>query len=128
MSDNKPDKNDLNHAVTILKKAYESFNLRDIDSTLAAMHSNVEWANGMEGGIERGRNAIRNYWERQWELVNPHVEPLSFSKDEDGRINVTVHQVVHDLEGNLLIDETVHHIYRIEDGLVSSMEIKKAVS
>ncbi len=92
------------------------------------MHSQVEWANGMEGGVEHGHNAVRNYWKRQWELINPHVEPLKFRKDEDGRINVTVHQVVHDLKGNLLIDETVHHIYRIEDGLVSSMEIKKAVS
>ncbi len=96
MSQDKVEDTNPHQATTILKKAYESFNLRDIDSTLAAMHSNVEWANGMEGGIERGRNAIRNYWERQWELVNPHVEPLSFSKDEDGRINVTVHQVVHD--------------------------------
>ena len=125
MTENKIQSDDLRYAETILKKAYNSFNLRDIDSTLAVMHSDVEWANGMEGGIEQGHNAVRSYWTRQWTLINPHVEPLKFDKDKDGRINVTVHQVVHDLTGKLLVDEAVHHIYKIEDGLVRSMEIKK---
>ncbi len=46
--------------------------------------------------------------------------------EEDGRINVTVHQVVYDMEGKLLIDQMIHHIYSIEDGLVRTMEIKNA--
>ena len=125
MTKNKGQSDDLRYAERILKKAYDTFNLRDIDSTLAVMHSDVEWPNGMEGGIEQGHNAVRSYWTRQWTLINPHVEPLKFGKDKDGRINVTVRQVVHDLTGKLLVDETVHHIYKIEDGLVRSMEIKK---
>lgn len=118
---------DPQYAEVILKKAYSSFNQRDIDSTLAVMHSDVIWANGMEGGFEHGHNAVRNYWTKQWTIINPHVEPLRFNKEKDGRINVTVHQVVHDLTGKLLADETVHHIYKIEDGLVRSMEIKKPI-
>ena len=125
MTENKIQSDDLRYAEMMLKKAYNTFNLRDIDSTLAAMHLDVEWPNGMEGGIEHGHNAVRNYWKRQWALINPHVEPLQFNQDESGRINVTVHQVVLDLTGKLLVDETVHHIYKIEDGLVRSMEIKK---
>ncbi len=127
MTENKIRNDDLLYTETMLRKAYNSFNLRDIDSTLTTMHADVEWAKGMEGGIEHGHNAVRNYWKRQWALINPHVEPLKFDKEKDGRINVTVHQVVHDLTGKLLLDETVHHIYKIEDGLVRSMEIKKAV-
>ena len=34
----------------LLKAAYAAFNRRDIDAALAAMHPEVEWANGMEGG------------------------------------------------------------------------------
>ena len=34
--------------------AYAAFNRRDIDGALAAMHPDVEWENGMEGGFVRG--------------------------------------------------------------------------
>jgi hypothetical protein len=63
----------------------------------------------MEGGIEHGHEAVRSYWIRQWKVLDPHVEPIQF-KEEDGRINVTVHQVVHDIDGKLLIDQIIHHI------------------
>jgi hypothetical protein len=38
---------------------------------------------------------------------------------------VEVHQVVRDLVGKVQVDQTVQHVYRIENGLVRSMEIKK---
>ena len=31
--------------------AYAAFNQRDIDRALSAMHADVEWENGMEGGF-----------------------------------------------------------------------------
>jgi len=111
---------------TILKRTYKHFNDRDIDATLAVMHPDVDWPNGMEGGIEHGHEAVRNYWTRQWKILDPHVEPIHFDEEADGRINVTVHQVVHDVEGKLLIDQIIHHVYTFEDDLVKSMEIKKA--
>jgi hypothetical protein len=110
--------------VTLLRQTYREFNNRDIDATLSAMHSEVDWPNGMEGGIEHGREAVRNYWTRQWKIFDPHVEPIHFVRQKDGRINVTVHQVVHDMDGKLLVDQLIHHIYSIEDGLIKSMEIK----
>jgi hypothetical protein len=36
---------------------------------------------------------------------------------------VEVHQVVRDLDGNLLSDSTVQHVYSFRDGLVERMEI-----
>jgi len=49
-----------------LRQAYEAFNDRDIDGALALMHPDVDWPNGMEGGRERGRLAVRAYWMRQF--------------------------------------------------------------
>jgi|SRR5687767_9189407 len=109
---------------TLLQSAYNSFNKRDIDAALANMHADVEWPNGMEGGIEYGHEAVRKYWTRQWTIIDPHVDPINFAKEEDGRINVTVHQVVHDKEGKLLIDQIVYHLYTIENDLIRTMEIK----
>lgn len=109
----------------ILKQTYQYFNERDIDATLTMMHPGVDWPNGIEGGIEHGHEAIRNYWTRQWKILAPHVEPIQYNKEDDGRINVTVHQAVHDIEGNLLVDQIIHHVYTFEDGLIKAMEIQK---
>jgi hypothetical protein len=34
----------------------------------------------MEGGYVHGREGVREYWTRQWAIVGPHVEPLSFDR------------------------------------------------
>lgn len=112
---------------TILRQTYQHFNNRNIDATLAMMHRDVDWPNGMEGGIEHGHEAVRKYWTRQWMILDPHVEPVQFRKKKDGRIDLTVHQVVHDVEGNLLIDQIIHHVYTFEDGLIKTMEIQKPI-
>lgn len=106
----------------LLKAAYQNFNLREIDLVLASFHPNVEWANGMEGGHVHGREAVRGYWTRQWETLDPHVEPLSMKREEAG-IDVKVHQIVRDKAGKVLIDTEVHHFYQFKEGLISRMDI-----
>jgi predicted N-acetyltransferase YhbS len=109
----------------LLERTYQAFNARDIDRALATMHPDVDWPNGMEGGRVHGRAAVREYWTRQWRSIDPHVEPVRFAADEGGRTVVDVRQVVRDRAGTLVADEMVQHVYRVEDGLVRSMEIRK---
>ncbi|MGH9605170.1 MAG: nuclear transport factor 2 family protein [Terracidiphilus sp.] len=108
----------------LLTGAYRDFNARRIDAVLARMHPDVEWANGMEGGHVYGIDSVRAYWTRQWTTIDPHVEPMRIELDADGRFVVEVHQVVRDLDGNLLLDTIVHHAYRIRDGLIERMDIE----
>jgi hypothetical protein len=108
----------------ILIAAYTDFNARRIDAVLARMHPAVEWANGMEGGHLHGKDAVRAYWTRQWGTLDPHVDPLRIEPDNQGRFIVEVHQVVRDLEGNVIVDTIVHHAYRIRDGLIERMDIE----
>jgi ketosteroid isomerase-like protein len=108
----------------LLTTAYTAFNARDIDTALTTMHPDVEWPNGWEGGLVTGHQGVRDYWTRQWAAINPRVDPLEFATDESGRTVVTVHAVVRDLHGNIMSDGTVEHVYRIEDGLIRSMEIR----
>jgi hypothetical protein len=107
----------------VLRKAYSNFNARNIDEVLSLMQADVEWANGMEGGHVFGREAVRAYWTHQWNVVDPHVEPLAIDRDDSGREIVTVHQVVRDLTGEILMDRTVWHAYRMRDGLIQRMDI-----
>ena len=109
----------------LLTRTYRAFNARDIDAVLAVMHPEVDWPNGMEGGRVRGHAAVREYWTRQWAMIDPLVEPRGFGGDETGRIVVDVHQVVRDLAGKVLAEQRVQHVYLIEQGLVRSMEIRK---
>ena len=110
-------------ATDLLKRLYDRFNVRDIDAVLATLHRDVMWANGMEGGHVHGHDGVRSYWTRQWAVIDPHVEPTGFSVSPDGTFNVRVHQTVRDLDGKLKSDQTVGHIFRIEDGLISRFDI-----
>lgn len=112
--------------IEIVKHLYDRFNARDMETVLAALNENVVWANGMEGGHVHGRDGVRSYWTRQWAMVDPHVEPVGFSNGPEGEIVVEVHQVVRDLQGNLLVDQMVGHIFRLEDGLVRRFDIRDA--
>jgi len=110
----------------LLERTYAAFNARDVDGALAAMHPDVDWPNGMEGGRVHGHRAVREYWTRQWGLIDPRVEPRGFATEADGRVAVDVRQVVRDRAGALLKDEMVQHVYRLEGGLVRAMEIRPA--
>src|SRR5215813_10222417 len=93
-------------------KTYAAFNARDIDAVLAVMHPDVDWPNGWEGGRVIGHDEVRKYWTRQWKMIDPTVTPERFVMESDGHIAVHVHQVVRDLEGNIISDEMVDHVYR----------------
>jgi ketosteroid isomerase-like protein len=116
--------------IDVLKHIYERFNARDIDGVLAFLAEDVAWANGMEGGHVFGREAVRQYWTRQWAMISPHVEPVSFTEAGDGSIVAEVRQTVRDLEGKPLAgqthglrDKTVGHVFRLRDGKVARFDI-----
>jgi len=115
----------MSEDVELLRNLYAAFNRRDIETVLAKLAPDVDWPNGMEGGREYGRASVRNYWGRQFGIVQSHVEPVNCRTEEDGRICVDVHQVVRDLSGKLLADQMVQHVYTLRDGLITHMEIRK---
>lgn len=107
-----------------LRSLYASFNARDADAVLARLAADVDWPNAWEGGRLRGREQVGDYWRRQWAAIDGTVEPTGFETMDDGRIAVSVHQVVRDLDGNLISEGEVRHVYTFRDGLVASMEVE----
>jgi hypothetical protein len=108
-----------------LAALYRAFNARDVETVLAALHPDVDWPNGMEGGRVRGHEAVRGYWTRQWTMIDSSVEPLGIEVDDNGRVVVDVHQVVRDCAGTVLSDQRVQHVYELRDALIVRMEIRK---
>jgi ketosteroid isomerase-like protein len=114
----------MSREVEVLKLLYDRFNAREMETVLTAMHEDVIWANGMEGGHVHGRDGVRSYWTRQWAMIDPHVEPVEFSVGSQGKVVVEVHQIVRNLQGNVLSDQMVGHVFWIENGLVKRFDIR----
>ena len=110
----------------LLTQLYADFNARNTAAVLAHMTEDVDWPASTEGsGYVTGPAAVGAYWARQWTTLDPHVEPQAFTQDNTGRTIVTVHQVVHDTQGALLVDQVLHRIYTLNhEGLVSRMDIE----
>ncbi len=108
----------------IIEQAYTAFNSRNIPGVLKLMHPEVHWPKAFEGTYVSGHEDVRNYWQKQWTEIDPHVEPVGYSMSADGSFAVEVHQVVKDLEGNILADGHVKHVYKFEDGLIREMNVE----
>lgn len=113
----------MNSNEEFLRNLYAAFNRREIETIISTMRSDVKWANGLEGGFVYGRDAVREYWIEQFKTIQPELEPFKFETDENNRAVVTVHQIVKDLQGNVLAEATVRQIFTIENGLISLYEI-----
>jgi hypothetical protein len=107
----------------LIVRAYAAFNRRDVDGALAVMSENVDWPKASEGGRVIGKAEIRAYWTRQWAEFDPNVEPLEMTHLEAGRTEVRVHQVVRNLNGEVISDQTLLHVFTIADGLIERMDI-----
>jgi SnoaL-like domain len=88
------------------------FNARDMEAALATMYRDVVWANGLEGGHVYGHDSVRDYWTRQWAMMDSRAEPTGFSIGEDGTAYVEIHLTARDLNGNPLFDEKAGHVSR----------------
>ena len=107
----------------VIQQAYSAFNRRDIDGALALMTEDVSWPKASEGGRVVGKEEIRAYWTRQWGEFDGHVEPLAITEEGGRRIRVRVHQIVRNLEGNVLSDSEVLHIFTVNSGLIAAMDL-----
>ncbi|MCV9944463.1 nuclear transport factor 2 family protein [Rhizobium sp. BT-175] len=115
----------------MIKRIYASFNARDIDAVLAVLSDDGPTA--WMAATFHGRQAVRDYWTRQWAVISPHVEPVTFEETPDGAIAVEVIQSVFDLDGRPLEgqshglkDKTVTHIFRMEGDKIVRFDIRDA--
>jgi hypothetical protein len=108
---------------TLIEQAYSAFNNRNIDGALELMTEDVSWPKASEGGRVVGKEEIRAYWTRQWGEFDPHVEPLAITEGDDGKVRVRVHQLVRSLQGDVLSDSEVLHVFTMNSGLIAAMDL-----
>ena len=108
----------------LLRSMYDAFNARDVDACLAAMTPDVDWANGWEGGRVVGRDAVRDYWRRQWAEIDSTAQPTAITERPDGTVAVAVHLGVRDKAGTVLTASEGLHVYEFRGELVARMTIE----
>jgi hypothetical protein len=113
----------MTNTKTLIEQAYAAFNKRDIDGALALMTEDVTWPKASEGGRAVGKEEIRAYWIRQWGEFDPHVEPLAITEENGGKVRVRVHQLVKSLQGDVLSDSEVFHVFTMDAGLIAAMDL-----
>lgn len=106
-----------------IRDLYDAFNRRDSMFVTERMAANVSWPRAFKGGVVEGPEAVSSYWREQWQEIDPHVEPVKIAQRDDGRVDVEVHQVVKNLDGDVIADTVVHHLYSFEDHAIARMEI-----
>ena len=107
----------------IIEQAYSAFNRRDINGALALMTEGVSWPKASEGGRVVGQAEVRAYWTRQWREFDGHVEPIEITEDGGGKVLVRVHQLVKNLQGDVLWDGEVLHVFTMNNGLIAAMDL-----
>jgi hypothetical protein len=110
----------------LIRGLYSAFNDRDIDVLVAQMTEDVDWPNAWEGGRVHGHDGVRDYWTRQWAAIDPTVEPGAVTARPDGNVAVDVRQVVRSLDGTLLGEGDVVHVYRFRGALIARMDVEDA--
>ena len=110
---------------SLIRQAYAGFNARDIPRVLATLHPQVRWSKAWEGDYATGHDEVSAYWQRQWQELDPHVEPTRIIERADGRLEVTVQQLVKDRQGTILFEGQVKHLYTLQEGLVQQMDIEQ---
>ena len=113
----------MRDARTTIEQAYSAFNVRGIEGALAVMTEDVIWPKASEGGKVVGKEEIRGYWTRQWGEFDPVVTPLDMSEEDGGKIRVRVRQLVRSLQGDVLSDSEVFHVFTVKDDLIAGMEL-----
>jgi hypothetical protein len=107
----------------LLRRAYVAFNAKDIDALLADMTDDVDWPNMLEGTRIVGHDAVRAYWLGQFAATDPQLEITGVRTEDDATV-LSVHQTLSDLDGNVLREGDVEHVYRFRDGKVVRMDVR----
>jgi hypothetical protein len=102
---------------------YDAFNARDVERVTAHFAPDVDWPDAWHGGRVLGIDAVRAYWQAQWEVIDPEVQPRRVRELPDGRVEVLVEQVVRDRDGDLLSRAVVLHTYTFTGPLIRRMDV-----
>jgi ketosteroid isomerase-like protein len=107
----------------MLEDVYRALNRRDLDAFLAHVAPGVEWPDETTGGRLHGRDAVRAYLQKQWKEIDAKVEPMRINLTPDGSAHVLVDRLVRALDGEILQNLRVEHVFEFDGAFISRMTV-----
>lgn len=107
----------------VLERFYRAFNERDLDAMLEHLAPGVEMPDMLTGGGTHGRDELRDYWRKQWLTIDPIVEPVRINIGKDGRARVLVDQLIRALDGEVLQNRRVEHLFDFDGPFISRLVV-----
>jgi hypothetical protein len=109
----------------IVRRAYEAYNDRQIDTGVALMDAEVDWPNVAEGGFIHGREQVRQHWIEQFRRADPRVEVDEIRQKRDGQVEVRVRQTLRGRDGQDLPGERAIHVVTMAGDRIRRMEVRR---
>ena len=106
-----------------LARVYEAFNHRDLSALAPLLHPDAEWPDGLEGGTVRGRQAVLDYFARQFATMDPDARLIRVRDEPPARLVADVQYAVKNLQGQLWSDTRAILAYDFRDGLLAGLEV-----
>lgn len=114
--------------VSLIRLAVERFNTRDIDGLAALLHPMAEWPDLMDDKLIWGREAVRDYWERQLAVVSPLVVQHDFVPVGDDLVVASTQRVLdRDTGDDLMPASEIVQRFSFSDGLISRLRMFASV-
>ena len=116
--------------IEVLEVIYDRFNARDIDGVLPLLADDIAWANGMDGGHVHGREAVREYWTRQWTMVSRtsilwiFIELRMARSSRRSGSPSAISRAIRSRADARLKDRIVGHVFRLRGGKVTRFDIQ----
>jgi ketosteroid isomerase-like protein len=113
----------VDRRIEVLRRAYELFNLKDVDGFVALLDPDIVWPDVAGGPSLRGAESVRTYWRNAFTVVTPRVVPHEFLVDDDAVI-VVIEREVLDLQGRSVgpVAVVVHRV-TFRDGRIAKLSI-----
>jgi limonene-1,2-epoxide hydrolase len=107
----------------MLEAFYRAFNDRDLDAFLDHLAPGVELPDILTGGETHGRDEIPAFCRKQWQEIDPIVEPMRINFTGDGSAHVLVDQLIRALDGEVLQNRRVEHVFEFEGPFIRRLTV-----
>lgn len=115
----------MDHKI-LIQQAYAAFNTCDTPTLLAMLHPQVRWAKTQQGDYMTGPDEVLQHWRKLWQEIDVNDEPTDIRELTDGRLEVAVHQVVKNKQGNTISEGSLKVLYAFQDGQIQQMDFEQA--
>ena len=110
--------------VEIVRKGFEAFNRRDFDAAMDLAHDSLTWKPlfSVETKLLRGRDEVRDAWERQTEAVDIRIDLLELTPLDENRVLAIGKWHGRGSQSGVPFEQTAAQVFTIERGLLRSVD------